>query len=299
MNRIAIVGASGQVGDDLVQAINDRPGSEVVTLTRAVVDLDELDAIEPALAEVQFDTLVNCAGYTDVDGAESDAETAFRRNAYAVERLARGCRSADALLVQLSTDFVFDGEQDRPYRPIDPPAPLNVYGASKLAGEALARRAHAGGTLVVRTSSVFGRSAARGNFVETILKLSREQERLSVVAAGAMAPTYTVDLAGALVELVEARAAAGTYHVTNSGQTSWHEFAVAIVRASGADTPVDPASPEHYPRPARRPRFSVLDTERADAIVGSLPPWEDALRRYLADREATQRAPGDGVDSDG
>ena len=288
--RIVVLGPTGQVGYDVVGELEKRSDFESIALDRTAVDLDDVQGIDRTLSGRDFDVLINCAGYTAVDGAESEPEAAFRRNAYAVERIARACRVRQARLIHLSTDYVFDGESGRPYRPTDRPAPINVYGASKLAGEALARREHGSGTLIVRTSSVFGLAGieeSKGNFVETILRLSRERDRVSVVAEGAMAPTYSQDLARALIQLVESEAPAGVYHVTNRGRTSWHGFAEAIIAKAGRDTPVDPVKAEDYPTPARRPLSSVLDTAGMERWAEPLPAWQDALQRYLAARERT------------
>lgn len=286
--RVAVVGATGQVGHDVVDAAGRRSGVTPVVVDRAVLDLDDPDGIPGALAPLDFDVLVNCAGFTAVDAAEAEAVAAFRRNAYGPEQLARACAAAGAQYVHLSTDYVFAGDADRPYRPDDAPGPINVYGASKLAGEALVRQAWGGGSLIVRTSSVFGLAGAArpgGNFVETILRLSAERERLEVVADTRMAPTYSRDLASALLTLLDAGAPPGVYHVTNRGQASWHDFATAIIERAGRTTRVDPVSGADRPRPARRPRYSVLDTGATDALAGPLPTWEDGLTRYFAEAQ--------------
>lgn len=286
--NIAVTGITGQVGRDVLGVIERRSGLRAIPLDRATLDLDGLDTIQSSLATLTFDVLINCAAYTAVDDAESEPAVAFRRNAYAVEQLALACREAGATFVQLSTDYVFDGEAGRPYAVDDAPAPLNVYGASKLVGEALARRAHGSGSIVVRASSVFGLAGmeeGKGNFVETILRLSRAQDRLQVVADTTMAPTYSADLARALVELLESGAGPGVYHISNGGEATWYDFAVKILELAGSDVPVDPVPAEHYPGPARRPGYSVLATDRAEARVGPMPSWQDALRRYLEERQ--------------
>jgi dTDP-4-dehydrorhamnose reductase len=284
--NVAVVGATGQVGHDVVDVARRRPGVTPVVVDRAVLDLDDPDGVTEALAPLDFDVLVNCAGFTAVDAAETEAVAAFRLNAYGPERLARACAAAGARYVHLSTDYVFGGDADRPYRPDDPPGPINVYGASKLAGEALVRQAWGGGSVIVRTSSVFGLAGAArpgGNFVETILRLSAERERLEVVADTRMAPTYSRDLAGALLTLLDSGAPPGVYHVTNRGQASWLE-------PGGGTPPVDPVSCGDRPSAARRPRYSVLDTGATDALTGPLPTWQDALGRYIAEAQRSQRS---------
>jgi dTDP-4-dehydrorhamnose reductase len=280
--KLLVLGSTGQLGADLVRAATRRTGVDVLGAGRDVVDLSAVDSIEESLADIDVDVVVNCAAFTAVDAAESDPGTAFRVNAYGVEGVARACARADRRLVEVSTDYVFDGESDRPYRPEDPPAPINVYGASKLAGEGLARRALPSATTVIRTSSLFG---GPGSFVETMLRLAGERARLAVVDDITMAPTFSADLAGAILDLVAADPGPGTWHVTNEGRTTWYDFARAILGVAGFATPVDPVPSAEYPTAARRPRFSVLDTSASVRRVGALPPWEDALARHLRRRE--------------
>jgi dTDP-4-dehydrorhamnose reductase len=250
-------------------------------LTRGNLDLRHVTTIGDRLAGCDFDVLINCAAYTAVDASETDAEAAFAVNAYAVEEIARACRRACARFVHISTDFVFDGTADRAYRPHDAPGPINIYGASKLAGEALARRSHPDVTLIVRTSSVFGRGA---NFVETVIRVGSERGHLRVVDDVVMAPTNAADLAAGILALIAADPEAGTYHLTNGGQATWHEFAAAVLEMGRVEATLVAVPSSEYPTPARRPRFSVLDNEKTTDIVGLLPDWRDALRRYLADR---------------
>lgn len=281
--RIAVLGANGQLGSDVAKAARRR-GHEVLELTRADVDLEQLDAIPTALEPQVFDVLVNATGYHRTDEAEGQAQRAFRVNAHAVERLALVCAAKGARLVHVSTDYVFDGCTGRPYREEDPPAPINVYGASKLAGEALARRAYRD-TLVVRVASLFGVSGASGkggNFVETMIRVGREKGELKVVNDITMSPTFTADAAEALLALVEREAPAGVYHVVNSGRATWFEFARRIVERAGIGARVEPIGSDRYPMAARRPAFSVLDNSKVAALAGEMPPWEDALDRYLA-----------------
>lgn len=286
--KLLVVGPTGQLGSDLLAAATGTDDLTATPLDRSRLDLAAPDTMAAALGDEDFDVLVNCAGYTGVDAAESNAELAFTVNAYAVEALASICRARGARLVHVSTDYVFDGESETPYAEDDPAGPLNVYGASKLTGEALARRAHPEGTLVVRTSSLFGLAAARrggGNFVETMLRLGREGSPIRVVDDIVMAPTSSVDLAGAILGLVRGGAGPGVYHYTNSGQASWHEFAAAILAGAGINAEVTAVPAAEYPAAARRPRRSVLDTRRAADLLGPAPHWRDALDRYLSDRQ--------------
>jgi dTDP-4-dehydrorhamnose reductase len=291
---ILVLGSRGQVGHDTLTAAAVARDADVTGLDRAGLDLCDVDSIDERLRDTPFDALINCAAYTQVDAAESDAATAFTANAYAVEALALCCARRRALFVHVSTDYVFDGETDRPDQPDDSPAPLNVYGASKLVGEALARRAYPEGTVIVRTSSVFGVAAARpgggGNFVETILRVGTERGKLRVVADNTMAPTFSGDLAVGLLDLVRIRPETGIYHLTNGSQTSWYGLATATLELAGIPAEITPITAADYPTPARRPRFSVLGTQSAIELTGRMPAWPDALRRYLALR-AGDRVP--------
>lgn len=271
------------MGSDVVAEARRR-GHEVVELTRAKLDLERLEAIPTALGAVAFEALVNATGYHRTDEAEAQAQLAFTINAHAVERLALVCAEKKARLVHISTDYVFDGLADRPYREDDPPGPLNVYGASKLAGEGLARRAHAD-TVVLRVASLFGvagSSGKGGNFVETMIRIGREKGQLKVVGDITMSPTFTADVARILLELLEREAPPGVYHAVNSGRATWFDFARRIVERAGVKAVVERISSDQYPTAARRPAFSALDNSKAARVAGEIPPWEEALDRYLA-----------------
>lgn len=285
--RLLVTGSGGQLGHDVVLAAR-AAGHQVVALSRAELDLARPDTLEDALAAHEPDVLVHCAAWTRVDDAEADPATAFAVNARAPGLLAGACARLGARMVHIGTDYVFDGRADRPYREDDPPAPLNVYGASKLTGEALARGAHPAGLVVVRTASLFGAAGARraaagtgGNFVETVLRRAREGGGLRVVDDIVMSPTHSADLARGILTLVDGEAEAGLYHVVNGGQASWYDFALAIVEGAGLRAEIEPVPAREYPTPARRPGYSVLGTEKARAVGVEMAPWRDALARYL------------------
>lgn len=293
--RVLVAGAAGQLGADLVSAgplMSDDGGVGWSTegLVRADLDVTDPEAVERVVREHRFDVLVNCTAYNDTAGAESDADAAFRVNARAPELLARAARDAGARFVHVSTDYVFDGRAGRPYTEQDPPSPLGVYGASKLTGETLARRAHPGGTLVIRTAALFGLAAVRrgGNFVETILRVANERvgtgQPVAVIHDVVVSPTATADLADAILALLRADAAPGTYHVVNAGHASWCDFARSIIELEALDVEVEAVPASTYPSVVRRPPFSALDCRKAEAIIGRLPPWRDGLARYLAGR---------------
>jgi dTDP-4-dehydrorhamnose reductase len=225
------------------------------------------------------DAVFQCAAYTAVDAAEENEAAAMRVNAESVAFAAGACHKIGAALVYPSTDYVFSGVSNRPYRPGDPTGPLNAYGRSKLAGEVAARRA--GRWLVVRTSWLYGQGGP--NFVDTIRQLAGERERLEVVDDQVGRPTWTGTLAKAMVELVMRRAE-GVLHVTDQGEpVSWHGLARAILERTGERAEVVPVPSSRFPRPARRPSYSVLDCSGAERLLGeALPEWRGVLVGYLA-----------------
>jgi dTDP-4-dehydrorhamnose reductase len=249
---------------------------------------DELDVTDPAaiarvLDRVHPDVVINAAAFNDVDGAEAALGPAMAVNAVAVGHLARACRERGALLVHVSSDYVFDGAKREPYREDDCARPLNAYGVSKLAGCLLV--AAAGGPhLIVRTSGVFGPGGNRvkgGSFVERILVRARGGQALRVVADQVFSPTYAPDLAAALVALVD-RGARGLLHVTNGGSCSWHELATAALEMAGVRATVEAIASRELGAPAHRPPYSVLANERARAAgLAPLRPWRDALAEFL------------------
>jgi dTDP-4-dehydrorhamnose reductase len=277
MVDLLITGTHGQLGRAL-QRIAPGRGLQVVGH-----DIDTLDICDPAAVEemvhaLRPTTVVNCAAMTAVDACETDPGSALQINGDAVGHLASACNMAAARLVQISTDYVFAGDGHQPYTEADPPAPISAYGRSKLRGEKLAASAHE--HLIVRTAWLYGRGGR--NFVETIRgQLQSGANQLRVVADQVGSPTFCDDLADALLDL-EQIAATGIVHCVNSGTTSWHGFAVEIVRLSGADAEVQPVTTAEYPRPAPRPTNSALDTARLTSLTGRpMPQWRDALARYL------------------
>jgi len=229
--------------------------------------------------------LLQAAAYTKVDQAEQEEEEAHRTNGLFTQAAAQVCAELDLDLVYISTDYVFDGRAGRAYREYDRTAPLGAYGRSKLAGEIAARRIPR--HYLVRTSWLFGEHGP--NFVATILRAARERPELKVVDDQSGSPTYTRDLAGALARLIVSRRY-GTHHLTNSGVTSWYSFAREIVQAAGLETPVLPQSTAELARPAPRPAYAALDNW-AWRVAGEepLPPWQDAIRRYLVRSGAASR----------
>ncbi len=282
--KIAVLGAHGQLGRDLCPRL---PGT-VVPLTRADIDLANPDTIAPVLAAHRPDLLVNCAAYNLVDKAETDTVTAFAVNAQGVSFLARACADAGARFVHFSTDYVFgkDAVRATPYTEDDKTDPLSTYGSSKAGGEMYARVASPD-SLVLRTCGlygVWGSGGKGGNFVETMLRLAGQGKPLRVVSDQRCTPSYTADVADATVQLI-ARGATGLFHVTNSGDCTWFEFAAEIFRQSGLTPDLTPITSTEFGAAARRPAYSVLSTAKLASVgVSPLRSWRDALAAYLGER---------------
>jgi len=270
--RILLTGRNGQVGWELQKAL--APLGELTALGRAELDLRDAGRIRAAVRASNADVIVNAAAYTAVDKAESERDAAFAVNATAPGVLAEEAKRSGALLVHYSTDYVFDGEKPAPYVEEDAPNPINVYGASKLAGE---RAIAASGCrhLILRTSWVYGPRGA--NFYLTMLRLARERPELRVVDDQVGAPTSSLAIARATAQLLRP-GAHGLYHLSAAGQTSWCGFARAILGRAGLATPVVAIRTEDYPAPAKRPRNSRLGCSRLRADFGvALAPWEEGL----------------------
>ena len=272
-----IIGSTGMLGCELVAAFRDR-GTEA----RGLVGPDEIDitdehAVREILARERPSVVINATGYTDVDGAEAEAQAADQINRVGPGHLARFCREAGALLVHYSTDYVFDGRSQRPYRPDDTPDPVNAYGRSKLAGE---REITAAGCrhLIIRTSWLF---APHGrNFVRTIFDLATKRPALDVVDDQRGRPTYAPDLATLTLQLLD-HGAEGTVHAANDGQCTWFELATAIVQQAGLPCSVRACTTADMPRPAARPKYSVLDLDGTAALMGRPRQWTEALADCL------------------
>jgi dTDP-4-dehydrorhamnose reductase len=245
-------------------------------------DLPDFDASEPAQVAAVFrkpwSALVNCAAYTNVDGAEDHEQAAMRGNATAPGVLAEACKRAGIPLVHFSTDYVFAGNAERPY-PVDAPVqPLGAYGRTKAAGEA-AIRASLAQHLIVRTSWLYAPWA--NNFVRTMAKLTRDKPALKVVHDQCGRPTSAEHLAQTALALLD-RGASGTFHVTDGGECTWYEFTVAIAEKLGRTCKIEPCTTAEFPRPAPRPAYSVLDLGKTEALLGPMPDWRENLTSVLA-----------------
>jgi len=281
--RMLVTGSTGQLGSEVVRLFS-HSGHEILAPVRQELDFLNPDEVADRVRRLQPDWVINCAAYTQVDRAESEVEQAFVINRDSVAQLAGAVAGYGGNLLHVSTDFVFDGEQARPYREEDDARPLGVYGRSKWEGEQ-AVRAVLPEAIVLRTAWVYGIHGH--NFVKTILRVASEGKPLRVVDDQVGSPTWARDIAGAIRALIQHRAR-GTYHYTNAGSTSWHGFASAILAgaieagfALKTDS-VEAIPTSGYPTPARRPAYSVLDTGKIQSLLTApIPHWRDSLNRML------------------
>jgi dTDP-4-dehydrorhamnose reductase len=289
--RVALIGARGQLGRDLAAALW-HVGIEVLSLTHADVEITDLESVRRVLAAADLgpaDRVANCAAHNLVDRAEEEPEIAHRANALGPRNVALVCAERNVPLLHVGSDHVFGLDRDRrtPYAETDPPGPLSAYGVSKLAGEQFVRAIQPR-SFVVRTCGLYGHAAtrAKGNFVETMLRLGGEcqrgeRERLTIVDDQTCTPTATADLAAALVKLLETDAF-GLYHATNAGETTWHEFARTVFDLAGLAVETVPITTAQFAARAQRPAYSVLAGIKLAAVIGNpLPHWRNALERYL------------------
>ena len=279
--KVLVTGAGGMLAEDLAPCLSQR-GHEVYPLAESEMDICDLRRVRSAVSMIKPQLLINCAAYTDVDGAESNRDLALRVNGLGVKNLALACAEAGCPIVHFSTDYIFDGKKRGPYGIHDEPHPLNAYGKSKLEGECYLQQL-AARYYLIRTSWLFGLHGK--NFVETMLKASEKQHELRAVDYQRGAPTFTQDLSRAVSDLI-ATGRCGIYHITNQGKTSWYGYAGAIMEKAHRDTRVVPITSGEINRPARRPENSSLDPYPLKETIGYLlPAWEDALDRYLVQRE--------------
>jgi dTDP-4-dehydrorhamnose reductase len=274
--RILIIGSDGLLGRDLV---DDWTGDDVIPATSRVADIRDIKQVRQLVAREHPDWILLAAGYTDVDGSERDPGQAFAVNRDGTRNVSLVARELGAKLCYLSTDYVFDGAARSPYEPDAPVHPLNVYGASKAAGEKAVQE-FAGHWLIARTSWLFG--AARASFPEKILLAADSQPELRVVADQTGSPTYTRDLAQAMRKLVR-EDARGILNITNSGSCSWFEFAREILQRAGRNTAISPITSAEAGRPARRPAYSVLSPKPLALHGIAMRTWQEALDAYLAE----------------
>ena len=284
-DRYVVIGATGQLGFDLVRTF-DRPG-ELVGLNSRDIDILDAPRARSILTDLRPTCVLNTAAYNLVDRAEDERQHAFALNAEAVGALAATCQALGATFVHFSTDYVFDGRKRTPYLESDPPGPLSAYAESKLAGErqALERCER---TVIFRVCGLFGIAAlsggGKGNFVETMLRLGREGKKLRVVADQVLGPSYTLDLARKVWAVLPKRAHS-IYHLTSAGHTSWYDFARAALARAGVSADLTPVTAEEFGARARRPAYSVLAHANLAALgEDDLRAWDAALAAYVAER---------------
>jgi dTDP-4-dehydrorhamnose reductase len=274
---LLITGAAGMLGHRVVEAAR-AADHEVVALDRAALDVTDEAAVRARMADERPGAVINCAAWTDVDGAQEHMREALEVNANAAGHVARAAAQQGARVVHVSSDYVFDGSKGAPWLESDPVGPLQSYGATKLRGEygvAVGNPDHA----VVRSAWLFG--AGGPNFVDTMLRLGAQRDEVAVVSDQVGSPTWTGHLAVALVE-VATNTATGTFHVAGGGACSWYELCVEAFGLAGVDCIVNQTTSAAFPRPAPRPAYSVLGTERSDAP--RLAPWREGLEAHLGER---------------
>ena len=284
--KVAVIGANGQLGSDLVAAFSGN-GDAVRGLTHSEVEVSDLQSVSQALKDFQPQVIVNTAAMHHVENCESEPEKAFAVNALGPRNLAIVARDLGAVLMHVSTDYVFDGGKGSPYVEEDNPRPLNAYGITKLAGEHFVR-ATTEKQFVIRTSGLYGKSPCRAkgglNFIELMLKLAKERGEVRVVDSEVVTPTSTAELAQQMVQLSRSDCY-GLYHATAEGSCSWYEFAREIFTVTDTAVRLKVAAPGEFPAKVARPKYSVLENRALKSRgLNMFRPWQDALHKYLGNR---------------
>ena len=270
MKKVLVTGAYGMLGQDLCPILEDN-GYDVVETDVDIMDITSPESIEKMFSMEKPDIVIHCAAYTNVDKAEEDIDTARLINVTGTENVAKACNKYNATMVYISTDYVFDGQGTEPYKPLDKTAPLNNYGLTKWEGEEAVRN-NLEKYYICRTSWLYGHYGK--NFVETMISLADKPE-LKVVDDQVGCPTWTVDLSDAIIKIIENKPY-GTYHTCGGGNTSWYGFAKEIFEQAGLKVNLKPCTTEEFPRPAKRPAYSIMDNN------GLLRDWKQALKGYMA-----------------
>ena len=279
IHTILVTGANGQLGWELGQLAANYPAFKFVFIDRSQLDLSYPESFEKIIQNITPDCIINTAAYTAVDKSETEKELAFTVNATAVQELARISKELAIPFITYSTDYVFDGEATQPYPISTKVDPINYYGSTKAAGEKMAMQANEN-TIVIRTSWVF--SSHGNNFVKTMMRLMKERTTLNVVSDQIGRPTYAKDLAIATIKIVnevsDGKKIKGVYHFANKGVTSWFEFAQQIKKNAGLSCDLLPINTAQFPTPAKRPAYSVLDTQKIETAINiDIPSWEESL----------------------
>lgn len=286
--KVAVIGASGQLGSDIVKIFSQDSDLILFPLTHVQIDITKTRASQRLLDDIQPEVIINTAAFHKVDEVEKNPKKAFAVNGIAALTLARYAEEKSIALMFLSTDYVFGSQQKRrtPYRESDLPGPVNVYGVSKLAGEAFIRTI-CSKFWIVRTSGLFGTRGASGkggNFVETMLKLAATEKHIMAVDDQVISPTYTVDLARQLLLLMKS-GTFGIFHASSHGECSWFEFAKAIFSLTGTPTRVQPVTSAEWKTAAARPRYCVLENEHLKHLgIDIMPHWKEGLSAYLREK---------------
>lgn len=286
MVKVAIIGATGQLGSDLCRELAP---VGLVELAHSDMEITDVNSVSQAMQKCHPDVVINTAAFHRVDDCETEQDKAFQVNTLGARNIAVATQELGAKLVHISTDYVFGGESESrtiPYTEFGTPIPPNLYGKSKLAGENLVQHL-CSKYFIIRTSGLFGiagSSGKGGNFVETMLTLAKERDELRVVNDQVFSPTYTKDLARKIGQLIETEFY-GIFHITNRGACSWYEFTKEILRLTGLKTPVIPITSDQYPQKAKRPRYSVLDNYHLRLLgMDDMRPWQEALVDYMREK---------------
>lgn len=295
LRRVLVTGAGGQLGTAIVEAFGTSWGT--IGLTHHQLEIADARAVQQAVALHAPDCIVNCAAYTDVDGAEREPVRAFEINAFAVLALARAARARGATFVHFSTDFVFDGVAHTPYTEADRPNPRSAYAASKLVGEWFAEETPR--AYVLRVESLFGGPSvlrtARRSSLDRIVDHLAEGKPTRIFHDRTVSPSYAVDVASAVKTLVEAAAAPGLYHCVNTGAATWYDVAMHVQTRLGVSASLECVSADDANLAAARPKYSALSNAKIVAEGAVLPTWQDAIDRYLSERFSSARLSGSGV----
>ncbi len=285
MKKILIIGSNGQLGSDLSKEFKSKSAIEIATLDHTQIELRDKSSVHKSITELKPDIVINCGAFARVDDCEENPAHAIEVNALGAAFVAQASAEIDAVCVYISTDYVFDGSKNTPYLEDDPAYPLNMYGISKLSGEHMVRSCSPK-HYIVRTCGLYGlvqlEGGNGGNFVETIIGLAKEHKPLSVVRDQVLAPTFTKDLSAAIAELID-KGGFGTYHITNSGECSWYQFAKTILDLAGLKTELTPTTSAEYGAKAKRPAYSVLSNKKIEQIGINAPrAWAKALEDYIS-----------------
>ncbi len=277
--KILVTGSNGQLACEIKLLATQFPLMEFIFCNAKELDITKEKEVEGIFEEHHFDYCINCAAYTAVDKAEEDMESAIKVNANGPANLAKSCAAKGTVLIQVSTDFVFDGAKNTPYHENSPTQPLGVYGQTKRAGEIAVQKAlkqH----FIIRTSWLY--SQFGNNFVKTMLRLAEDRKELNVIVDQVGTPTNAADLANAILHIVSAQSKAyGIYHYSNEGVASWYDFAIAIFEFGGKRIKVNAIPTSAYPTPAKRPHYSVLDKTKIKQLGVVVPYWKAALKLYF------------------